>query len=119
MDLGTKIEMKTNNALHLARLTITGGLAQRGAGVDSVGSVTLNKVTVSGNEAAMSGSAAQGGGILTQGSLSAIDSRIVDSRLIDARLVDTRIVHTGRHRSVVLQRIVRAQHRHAGRHGCL
>src|SRR5438045_2321852 len=31
-------------------------------------------------EAAMSGSAAQGGGILTQGSLSAIDSRIVDNR---------------------------------------
>jgi hypothetical protein len=67
-------------ALHLIKLTITGGgSAFNGAGVFSHPPTTLNKVTVTGNEAS-GPSVATGGGVFAAGNLSVVSSTITNNR---------------------------------------
>src|SRR5438132_1622440 len=65
MDAGRTLgETGPSYALHLVHLTVTGGAGvTAGAGIVSQGPLTLNKVTVTGNEASASAGVAAGGGI--------------------------------------------------------
>jgi fibronectin-binding autotransporter adhesin len=82
MDAGSTIF--TDSTLHLAHLTVTGGLFSNGAGVDSSApgpvTLTLHKVTVTGNEA-IGQSGVRGGGVFTSGDLTVTSSTITDNRV--------------------------------------
>jgi fibronectin-binding autotransporter adhesin len=80
MESGHTLEVTTNNVLHLVHLTVTGGgSVESGAGVDAVGSVTLNHVTVTRNEATSSTTAA-GGGVASKQNITVTSSTITSNR---------------------------------------
>ncbi|MFL5797772.1 MAG: choice-of-anchor Q domain-containing protein [Actinomycetota bacterium] len=73
--------------VHLVGLTVTGGVAQFGAGIlDQAGGLTLDWVTVRDNLATSSSAPATGGGILSGGNLTLTDSTVSGNR---ARTTDS------------------------------
>lgn len=69
----------------ISGLTISGGRAERGAGIESTATLVLERVVVSGNEAVASGgsiAAVEGGGVLSFGSLSLRESTVSDNRAV-------------------------------------
>jgi hypothetical protein len=66
-------------SVSISGITISNGLASQGAGIDSLGALVLERVTVSGNEAVATGGAeaiAQGGGIVSIGPLTLRESTV-------------------------------------------
>jgi hypothetical protein len=82
-DLGSVLMITGTPTVHLSGLTITGGLATDGGGINSAGgSLTLTKVTVTDN-LAFGSSAAFGGGIdAAAGSVRITSSSIVGNRIV-------------------------------------
>ncbi|MFL5798919.1 MAG: choice-of-anchor Q domain-containing protein [Actinomycetota bacterium] len=83
-DSGTTLTAPTTHTVHLIALTITGGAAIAGAGINRQGSghkpLTLNGVTVEGNLAS-GPSVAEGGGIFANnGPVTLTNSHVVDNR---------------------------------------
>jgi hypothetical protein len=67
----------------ISGVTISNGLAERGAGIESTAALVLERVAVTGNEAVASGgptAAAEGGGILSFGSLFLRESTVSGNR---------------------------------------
>ncbi|HXJ65197.1 MAG TPA: choice-of-anchor Q domain-containing protein [Actinomycetota bacterium] len=80
-DGGPTLTINGSHVVHLIGITITGGLAPQGAGIDREGggTLTLQGVTVTRNLA--TGSGAHGGGIYSDaGSLTITKSKIVENR---------------------------------------
>src|SRR6266516_5313319 len=83
-DSGSVLTVTGSPTVHLLALTIPGGLAPQGAGIDvtSAGTVTLKKVKIQDN-LAFDPSTAQGGGIYSAGgSLGVTASSIVENRAL-------------------------------------
>lgn len=71
--------ISNNVVVSISGLTISNGLASFGAGINSLGPLTLDRVTVSGNEAVASGgtiAVAQGGGIAASETLTILHSTV-------------------------------------------
>jgi hypothetical protein len=64
------------NNLTLDRLTITGGVAAQGGGINSGGTLTITDSTVTGNTASIPSVSGQGGGIWNGGTATITDSTI-------------------------------------------
>jgi hypothetical protein len=84
-DLGSVLTITGTPAVHLIGVTITGGLAAHGGGINSAGgSLTLNKVKVV-NNLAFDPSMALGGGIYAAaGSVHLVSSSITSNRALSA-----------------------------------
>ena len=80
LDAGRTLDVETSNIVHLVQLTVTGGKTQTGAGIASEGPLSLKHVTVTGNEAAASSTAAAGGGIACLADITITSSRISSNR---------------------------------------
>jgi hypothetical protein len=74
-------------SVEISDITIANGLAQSGAGIESTAELVLERVVVTENEAVASGgvkAAAEGGGILSFGSLLLRESTVSDNRVVAA-----------------------------------
>src|SRR4051812_41865482 len=84
-DLNTTLSINASGkAVHLAGMTITGGAAAVGAGIDkSAGTLTLDHVTVTGNLATGDTGIPQGGGIFSAaGSVTVTNSLVSANRVL-------------------------------------
>jgi hypothetical protein len=82
---GTTLTVTGARSVHLRSLIVTGGLAERGAGIDQEGGglLTLDHVTLRGNQAA--GAGAVGGGIFGQHAVVAIrNSTIANNHAVSS-----------------------------------
>ena len=82
---GTTLTVTGARSIHLRSLIVTGGLAERGAGIDQEGGglLTLDHVTLRGNQAA--GASAVGGGIFGQHAVVAIrNSTIANNHAVSS-----------------------------------
>ncbi|MFL5796628.1 MAG: choice-of-anchor Q domain-containing protein [Actinomycetota bacterium] len=87
---GTTLTVIGSPSVHLAGLVVTGGFATNGGGIDqtSGGKLTLDHVTVTGNQAG-GGPTVFGGGITTTGTLTVVSSSIVGNLAFAGDSVDT------------------------------
>jgi predicted outer membrane repeat protein len=89
--LGSTVTISGATLVHLTSLTVTGGYATAGGGIQQqLGRLVLLHVTVTGNQAG-GDSSVRGGGVYSTGTLSLVDSSVVDNAVFAGDSVKTSV----------------------------